>query len=258
VAHRPDEAAHLGQRRAPGLLDADERIAILAKRIGEPVPHGADLEHHHADCVGDDVMELADDAGALLGNGDAGGCRSFKLGLRRAFLRRFGLLGTLAHRKAAQPADPEQQRDEDQRTGRVPRLVVDHRRRGAQHDGQTDPSLQGIAQVPEHVRGRHPEHEHAAQERDQPSVDERERHRGGEREAPTREERQHRDREGRHGEPQGRPGRVPRVASDRDLEHCFGRQQHDQGVDRVPARNVSGPAHALKVLHARAGRLLPG
>ena len=72
AAHRPEEAAHLGERCAAGLLDASERIRVLGECFGELVPDGADLEHHHADSVGDDVVELARDPRALLGDGDAG------------------------------------------------------------------------------------------------------------------------------------------------------------------------------------------
>ena len=39
---------------------------------GHPVPHRPDLEDHHADRVGDDVVELAGDPRPLLGHRDAG------------------------------------------------------------------------------------------------------------------------------------------------------------------------------------------
>ena len=84
AAHRAEETAHLGERRAAGLLDAPERIAVLGRRIGKLVPDGADLEHHHADGVGDDVVELARDPRTLLRHRDA--CRrlALALGVRRA------------------------------------------------------------------------------------------------------------------------------------------------------------------------------
>ena len=52
------------------------------------MPDGADLEHHHADGVGDDVVELAGDPRALLRHRDA--CCRFTLALclRRTLLRR--------------------------------------------------------------------------------------------------------------------------------------------------------------------------
>ena len=105
AAHGAEEAAHLGERSAAGALDAPERIAVLRERIGELVPDGADLEHHHADRVGDDVVELARDPRALLGHGDACGRLALALGLGRAFLRRLGLLRALAQSEAGDPGD---------------------------------------------------------------------------------------------------------------------------------------------------------
>ena len=88
-----------------------------AERLRQPVPDGADLEHHHADGVGDDVVELARDPGALLGDGDARGRLALPLGLRRAFFRRLGLRGPLAQREAGEPGDREQDGDEDEVAG---------------------------------------------------------------------------------------------------------------------------------------------
>ena len=93
AAHRAEQAAHLGERCAAGLLDAPERVPVLGQRVGELVPDGADLEHHHAHGVGDDVVELAGDPRALLGHRDAR--RRLSLASRasgRAHLRRLGLL----------------------------------------------------------------------------------------------------------------------------------------------------------------------
>ena len=95
AAHGGEETAHLGKRRAAGLLDAPERVAVLGQRVGELVPDGADLEHHHADGVGDDVVELARDPRALLCDCDARRCVPLPLGLGRAYFRCFSLLGTL-------------------------------------------------------------------------------------------------------------------------------------------------------------------
>ena len=77
-----------------------ERLPVLRERSRELVPDGADLEHHHADGVGDDVVQLARDPRALLGDGDAGRRLALALGLGRALLRRLGLLGPLAQREA--------------------------------------------------------------------------------------------------------------------------------------------------------------
>ena len=40
----------------------------------------SDLEHHDADGVGDDVVELAGDSSAFLGDGEPGGVLSLALG----------------------------------------------------------------------------------------------------------------------------------------------------------------------------------
>jgi hypothetical protein len=72
------------------------------------------VEHHHADGVRDDVVKLARDPRAFLGDRDACRCVPFPLGLARAYLRGFGLLGTLPHSKAGEPADRELHRDEDE------------------------------------------------------------------------------------------------------------------------------------------------
>jgi hypothetical protein len=92
AAHRGQQAPHLGERHAAGTLDAGERIAVLRERVGELVPDGADLEDHHAHCVGDDVVELACDPRALLRHRDAG--RGFALALRLGGAR-FRCLGLL-------------------------------------------------------------------------------------------------------------------------------------------------------------------
>jgi hypothetical protein len=153
VAHGAEEAAHLGERRTAGLLDVSERIAVLLERLRQLVPDGADLKDHHADGVGDDVVELTRDARALLGNCEACSRLALALGLGRAFFCRFGLLGALAQGKAREPADPEEERDEEELAGRVCGLVVDDDRRTADDHGQGDPRLQGVAQVPEQERG---------------------------------------------------------------------------------------------------------
>ena len=92
------------------LLDALQRLAVVGELVRELVPHGADLEHHHADGVGDDVVQLARDPRPLLGDGDAGGRVPLPLGLGRAPLGRLGLLGPLAQREAREPGDREQER----------------------------------------------------------------------------------------------------------------------------------------------------
>jgi hypothetical protein len=81
------------------------------------VPDGADLKHHHADGVRDDVVELACDSRALFCYRDACGRLALTLGLGRAFFRRFGLLGTLTQGVARDPGDDEPEGDEDEVAG---------------------------------------------------------------------------------------------------------------------------------------------
>jgi len=59
------------------------RFAILGQRGRELVPDGSDLEHHYADGVSDDVVQLARDPGPLLGHRDPRGRVPRPLGLGR-------------------------------------------------------------------------------------------------------------------------------------------------------------------------------
>ena len=156
AAHRAEQAAHLGERAAAGALDAVERLRVLGQLAGQLVADGADLEHHHAHRVRDDVVQLARDPGALLGHGDA--CRrvALALGRGRALLGCLGLLGALVDGVPAQPADREQQRDEEELTGAVHGLVLDHDRRAADRDRKPDARVDVVAQAPEQERGGHP------------------------------------------------------------------------------------------------------
>ena len=175
--------------------------------------YGADLEHHHAHGMGDDVVELARDPRALLGHRDSCGGLSLALGERRAHLRRLslalgkgrahlrrlGLFGTLAQGVAGDPGDHEPEGNEDEVAGRLrARDVGDHDHDASEHDGEADSRLPVVAQVSEQERGCQPDHAEAADERDQQSVHERERgghepigHRGGKGEASMRQERQY-------------------------------------------------------------------
>ena len=104
AAHRTEEATHLGERGAAGLLDVAECLLVLRERSGQLVPDRADLEHHDADRVGDDVVELARDAGALFGDGDARGRFALTLRLRGTRLGRLRLGDALAEGEADGPA----------------------------------------------------------------------------------------------------------------------------------------------------------
>ena len=172
AAQRPEQEAHLGERGAAGLLDAAQRIRLLAERRGKLVPDSADLEHHHADRVGDDVVELAGDPRALLRDGDARSRLAIPLGLCRTCLGSLGLLGPLAQREARQPSDREHHRREDEIAGCVGRVVVDDDRRAAEQDRQSQPRLHGVAEVAEQERGGHADGEEACREHDDAPVGE--------------------------------------------------------------------------------------
>ena len=179
------------------------------------MPHGADLKHHHAHGMGNDIVELARDSRALLGDRDTCGGLSLALGERRAHLRRLslvlgkrcahlrrlGLLGTRTQGVAGDPGDHEPERNEDEVAGRLwARDVGHHDHDASEHDGQADSRLLVVAEVSEQKRGRQPDHAEAADEGDQKSVHERERgghepigHGRTEREAPMQHERQYED-----------------------------------------------------------------
>jgi hypothetical protein len=200
----------------------------------------------------------------FLGDGDARRCLPLPLGLGRAQFGRLGLLGPLAQRVAREPADPELEGEDEEETGRMAGDLVDDGCRSAENDGQPHGRLQRVAQVSEQERGCHPDDDQAADERDQLPVDERDprreqpvRRRAGERKAAAREEREHQCRDGRYGEPHRRRRCIRRVASEREVEQAHGRQEDDRPLEPVLTRELSDPAHALKVLQARACRLLP-
>ena len=46
------------------------------------------------------------------------------------------------------------------------------------------------------------------------------------------------------------------IVTDDDFNHAFDRQERDRHLERVPAREISDPAHGLKVLQACSCRLL--
>ena len=104
---------------------------------------GADLEHHHADRVRDDVVQLACDPCTFLGDGDPRGRVPLLLGLCRPHLRRLGLLGSLAQRESRDPADRELERDEDDSRRRVVRDGGDDDGRPGDRDAQADATPAG-------------------------------------------------------------------------------------------------------------------
>ena len=224
---------------------------------------GTDLKHHHAHGVGDDVVELARDPRTLLRHGDSRGGISLPLGQCRAHLRRFGLLRTLTQGVARDPGDHVPEGNEDEVAGCLTRDVVDDDHYSNEHDDQPRACLQRIPQIPEQKRACQPDDAEAADEREQHSVPERDRHgqepvgsRSGERKAPACEEEQYEDGHRRYGDPERRGRRARRVASDHELEHARDRQERDQQLEPVFARDVSA-AHLVNVARAFVRRLLP-
>jgi hypothetical protein len=69
LTQHSEQAAHLGQRLLPGALNLIERPAGLNGAGGQFAPAAARLQHHDADGVRDDVMQLPRDSRALLRNG---------------------------------------------------------------------------------------------------------------------------------------------------------------------------------------------
>ena len=217
AAHGGQETAHLGQRRAAGPLDAPERIAVVGLCLGKLVPDGADLEHHDADRVGDDVVQLARDASALLGHGDARRRLTLPFCPHGTCLRRLGLLRSRAQSEAYGPGDSELDGNQDELCGRVTGDVVNNRRNACEDDHQAGPRLPGVAQIPEQGGGRQPDDEQALDRRDQDAVDKGQRRRedpvgsrSAEGKPPAGEERQHQDRQCGYGEPPARARRARR------------------------------------------------
>ena len=236
-----------------------------ALESGEPVPDRTDLKNHHADSVGDDVVELTCDSRALLRDGDPRSGLTITFGLRGARLRRLGLLGALAQRVARDPRDHEAERNEDEiADGLRAGDVVDDGHHRDQHDDQARAGLQRVPQVSEQERASQADDAEAADESEQQSVGERDRNReepvgsrGGEREAATREERQHENAHHRYRDPERRRWRARRVTSDHELEHPDDRQGRDQQLEPVRACKGSDPAHGWNVPHVFTRCLLP-
>ena len=82
-----DHAPHLGQRLAAGLLDDEQGLALLLLVGLEEPARRRRLDGHHADAVADDVVELARDPAALVGDGELCPLGALSLGPLEAFLR---------------------------------------------------------------------------------------------------------------------------------------------------------------------------
>ena len=151
---RAEQQPHLAERGAAGLLDAAQRLAVLGD-VGQPVADRADLQHHDADRVGDDVVQLARDPRALLGDRDARRRLALALRLAARSSAASACVGALAQREPGEPGEHEHGRQQHDVARRVQR-VVDHDDRGAADDDhQPDPALALVAQAAEQERGGH-------------------------------------------------------------------------------------------------------
>ena len=70
AAQDADEASHLGQRLASRLFDDHERLPLALLIRPEQAAHAGRLDGHDADAVADDVVQLARDPRALVGDGE--------------------------------------------------------------------------------------------------------------------------------------------------------------------------------------------
>jgi hypothetical protein len=104
-AQHAEQAAHLGERLAPGVRDRGQRlghpIRVGAQHVARPVG----LHHHHADVVRDHVVQLAGDPGPLGGRGDQGLLVALALQPGRAVFQRGQVRAPVAHGVAEHPRD---------------------------------------------------------------------------------------------------------------------------------------------------------
>ena len=152
LAHGAEEAAHLAERVAAGLLDARERLPVPLQLGRQLVPHGPDLEHHDADGVRDDVVQLAGDPRALLRDGDTGRRLALPLRVIGTRLRHLGVHGALAQGQATEPRDREESRREDEVARRVVGVVRDDDRQRADLDRQPHAAARRVPKLAEQER----------------------------------------------------------------------------------------------------------
>jgi hypothetical protein len=113
LAQHSHEPSHLGERLLARALDRVERGAGLVRLRLEQAAGASRLKNNHADRVGDDVVELAGNASALVGNRVLGRTLlSFKRPLADP---------SAPHRPACHPRTADDQREVDD--GREVRLL---------------------------------------------------------------------------------------------------------------------------------------
>jgi hypothetical protein len=90
VRQDAQQPAHVVDRLAPGGLDGGQRLAHLRLLALEHPRRALGLHDHDADVVRDDVVQLAGDAGALVGHRLAGAQLALALGALRALAEERG------------------------------------------------------------------------------------------------------------------------------------------------------------------------
>ena len=250
LAHGIQQVPHVRQCGTARLLHIPQHVLVLLVRVWQLVAHGADLQDHDADGVGDGVMQLARDPASLVGRRGARGGLALVFGVDRALFRDFGVPSALAQGVARCPGDREHDRNEDEFAALVVRLVVDDYHRAAQHQREAQARLEAVRDVSQQERGDVRGEKSADRGDDKPSVGEGERgrqqpHRGRsvEREAAAAEQGQDDQRDLRHGDP-CRVRLVLITVPERDLDRAPHGQDHDEDLECEPARQQSQAFHA--------------
>ena len=123
-----EQVAHLAQRLAAGALDQRRGLDRALRVAGEDAPRAAGLDDHHRDAVGDDVVHLARDPAALVGDRARGVGLALLVRDLRGLVQLGGQLGARAHDAPGQP----HQHAED---GREDDVARSRSRRAGQRDG---------------------------------------------------------------------------------------------------------------------------
>jgi len=87
LAHGIQQVPHVRQCGTACLLDIPQHVPVLLVRIWQLVAHGADLQDHDADRVGDGVVQLSRDSASLVGRRSARGGLAVVFGVDRALFR---------------------------------------------------------------------------------------------------------------------------------------------------------------------------
>ena len=229
---------HLAQCIAAHALDHDHRGASGLGVSVEQSLGGPRLDPHHADAVGDEIVQLARDPGAFFGRRGPASLVAFALGLRHLHL-------TAADEPAHAPRDSEQEQIERPVRG----VAHPRRRRGRDRKpGDADPEAEVVAARPliqrhriRHHHGREPAPEEQHRGRDEHQLHhgggDHHRQRRGRRASTPRhrsgvEQHQHRVQAGRTVKPAARKlvaPRTPDVHLPDDHEH---QRQHRVGERR--------------------------